>query len=81
MNRRPGAVLEPGDFKRAFERFQKDGMTQWAAAITHFSTLSLFPALLVGVSVLGVFGQQALIADAADYLKSAGAPSCSSGGI
>lgn len=74
MTRRPGAVIEPGDFKRAFARFQKDGMTQWAAAITYFSMLSLFPALLVGVAVLGVFGQQELIVDAADYLKSAGAP-------
>ncbi len=74
MTRRPGAVIEPGDFKRAFARFQKDGMTQWAAAITYFSMLSLFPALLVGVAVLGVFGQQELIVDAADYLKAAGAP-------
>jgi membrane protein len=74
VTRRPRAVIEPGDFKRAFARFQKDGMTQWAAAITYFSMLSLFPALLVGVAVLGVFGQQELIADAADYLKSAGAP-------
>jgi membrane protein len=37
--------------------------------------LSLFPALLVGVAVLGVFGQQGLVSDAADYLKTAGAPS------
>jgi membrane protein len=74
VTRRPGAVIEPGDFKRAFARFQKDGMTQWAAAITYFSMLSLFPALLVGVAVLGVFGQQELIVDAADYLKAAGAP-------
>ena len=74
MSRRPGPVLEPGDFKRAFARFQEDGMTQWAAAVTYFSMLSLFPALLVGVAVLGVFGQEGLIVDAADYLKSAGAP-------
>jgi membrane protein len=74
VSRRPGAVLELGDFKRALERFQRDEMTQWAAAITYFSMLSLFPALLVGVAVLGVFGEEGLIADAADYLKSAGAP-------
>jgi membrane protein len=67
-------VLEPGDFRRAVDRFQKDEMTRWAAAITYFSMLSLFPALLVGVAVLGVFGQEGLIPDAADYLKSAGAP-------
>jgi membrane protein len=72
---RPGPVVEPADFKRAFERFQKDTMTQWAAAVTYYSLLSLFPALLFGVAVLGVFGQQALVADVADYLKDAGAPS------
>jgi membrane protein len=74
VTRRPGAVLEPGDFKRAFARFQADEMTQWAAAMTYYSMLSLFPALLMGVAVLGVFGQQGLIVDAADYLKAAGAP-------
>ena len=49
-------------------------MTQRAAALTYYSLLSLFPALLVGVAVLGVFGQEALVTDAADYLKDAGAP-------
>jgi membrane protein len=74
MSRRAGPVLEPGDFKRAFACFQQHGMTQWAAAVTYFSMLSLFPALLVGVAVLGVFGQQGLVEDAAAYLKEAGAP-------
>jgi membrane protein len=36
--------------------------------------MSLFPALLFGVAVLGVFGQESLITDTADYLKTAGAP-------
>jgi membrane protein len=71
---RPGPAVELGDFKRAFERFQKDTMTQWAAALTYYSLLSLFPALLFAVAVLGFFGEQALITDAANYLKDAGAP-------
>ena len=71
---RRGPVVEPGDFKRAFDRFQKDTMTQWAAAMTYYSLLSLFPALLVAVAVLGLLGEQALVDDAADYLKTAGAP-------
>jgi membrane protein len=50
-------------------------MSDHAAALTYYSLMSLFPALLVGVAVLGVFGQQSLIADTADYLKTAGAPS------
>jgi membrane protein len=49
-------------------------MSQRAAALTYFSLLSLFPALLVGVAILGVFGEQGLVSDAADYLKTAGAP-------
>ena len=71
---RPGPVIAFGDFKDAFERFSKDTMTQWAAALTYYSLLSLFPALLFGVAVLGFFGQQSLVADAAGYLKDAGAP-------
>jgi membrane protein len=71
---RPGPVIAIGDFKRAFERYQKDEMSQRAAALTYFALLSLFPALLVGVSVLGVFGQQSLVNEAANYLKDAGAP-------
>ena len=49
-------------------------MTQCAAALTYYSLLSLFPALLFAVAVLGFFGQQGLVTDAADYLKDAGAP-------
>ena len=71
---RSGPAIEAADLKRAFERFRRDQMTQWAAALTYYSLLSLFPALLFGVAVLGFFGQAGLITDAADYLKSAGAP-------
>jgi membrane protein len=66
--------LAPGDLKRAFARFQKDRVTDHAAGLTYYSLLSLFPALLFGVAVLGFFGQQGLIDDAASYLKTAGAP-------
>ena len=65
---RPGPRLEPADFKRAFQRFQKDQISDHAAALTYYSLLSLFPALLFGVAALGYFGQQCLISDAADYL-------------
>jgi membrane protein len=63
-----------GDLKAAFKRFQADEMSDRAAALTYYSLMSLFPALLFAVAVLGVFGRQALITDAADYLKTAGAP-------
>jgi membrane protein len=72
---RPGKRFVVADLKAAFERFQNDKMSDHAAALTYYSLMSLFPALLFGVAVLGVFGQESLITDTADYLKKAGAPS------
>ena len=71
---RPGPVVEPGDFKRAFARFQKDRITDHAAGLTYYSLMSLFPALLFGIALLGVFGQQGLITDLTAFLRSVGAP-------
>jgi membrane protein len=71
---RPGKVLEPGDFKAAFERFKAHEMSDHAAALTYYSLMSLFPGLLFLVAVLGLFSGEQLITDAADYLKDAGAP-------
>jgi membrane protein len=71
---RPGKRFVFSDLKAAFQRFQADEMSDRAAALTYYSLLSLFPALLFGVAVLGVFGEESLIADTADYLKDAGAP-------
>ena len=75
---RPGKRLVLSDFKRAFKRFQADQMTDHAAALTYYSLLSLFPALLFGVAALGYFGRSGLIDDAADYLLQAGAPETTS---
>jgi membrane protein len=73
-DRRAGKRLVLSDFKRAFQRFQDDQMTDAAAALTYYSLLSLFPALLFGVAALGYFGRQGLITEATDYLLQAGAP-------
>jgi membrane protein len=72
---RPGKAFVPADLKAAFARFQSDEMLDRAAALTYYSLMSLFPALLFAIAVLGVFGQETLVADTADYLKKAGAPS------
>jgi membrane protein len=72
--RQAGPALRFGDFKAAFSRFRKDQITDNAAALTYYSLLALFPALLFCAAVLGVFGQQGLIDDAASYLRDAGAP-------
>ncbi|MEU7855555.1 YihY/virulence factor BrkB family protein [Nonomuraea sp. NPDC049141] len=45
--------------KRTVKEFGDDNLTDWAAALTYYAVLSIFPALLVVVSLLGVFGQSA----------------------
>jgi membrane protein len=42
--------------KRTATEFSEDNMTDWAAALTYYGLLSLFPALIALVSVLGLFG-------------------------
>jgi membrane protein len=43
--------------KRAFKEFIEDEMIDRAAALTYYAVLALFPALLVVVALLGIFGQ------------------------
>jgi membrane protein len=42
--------------KRTVKQFQADNLTDWAAALTYYGILSLFPALLVLISALGLVG-------------------------
>jgi membrane protein len=48
-----------GVLKRTVKGLQKDNLTDWAAALTYYGILSIFPALLVLVSVLGLIGEPA----------------------
>lgn len=43
--------------KRGMSEFSKDKVTDLAASLTYYAVLSVFPALLALVSLLGVFGQ------------------------
>ena len=49
-----GAVL-----KRTVKEFQHDNLTDWAAALTYYSVLALFPALIFLTSILGLVGKSA----------------------
>ncbi len=55
------AELEKSDWKSVLKRtvkeFKQDDLTDWAAALTYYGVLSLFPGLLVLVSLLGLFGE------------------------
>ena len=45
--------------KRTFAEFKEDNLTDWAAALTYYSVLAIFPALIVLVSILGLVGESA----------------------
>jgi membrane protein len=53
---------------RAGKSFLAHQMTDRAATLTYYAMMSLFPALLVGVTLLGLIGQQGLVTDATNYL-------------
>ncbi|HEY0538453.1 MAG TPA: YihY/virulence factor BrkB family protein [Actinoallomurus sp.] len=42
--------------KRSVGEFRRDNVTDWAAALTYYSVLSIFPAMLVIVSLVGLAG-------------------------
>jgi membrane protein len=50
--------------RKTAREFSRDQCTDLAAALTYYSVLSLFPALLAMVSLLGVFGQGQKTTDA-----------------
>ncbi|MDQ3725810.1 MAG: YihY/virulence factor BrkB family protein [Actinomycetota bacterium] len=54
-----GAASKSGlgaTLKRTLTEFQEDNLSDWAAALTYYGLLSLFPALIAMVSLIGIFG-------------------------
>jgi membrane protein len=47
--------------KRTFAEFKEDNLTDWAAALTYYSVLALFPAIIALVSILGLVVDRATI--------------------
>jgi membrane protein len=45
--------------KRTIKEFREDNITDWAAALTYYAVLAIFPALIVIVSLLGLIGESA----------------------
>ena len=69
--KRAGPVL-----KRTVVSFYDDQMTQHAAALTYYALMSLFPAALLALSLLGIFGQYPQTYDAiVGYLREVVPPS------
>jgi len=42
--------------KRTVREFRDDNLTDWAAALTYYGVLALFPAIIALVSIVGLFG-------------------------
>jgi membrane protein len=64
------ATATPGDLpkrswastlKRTLREFKEDKLNHWAAALTYYAVLSLFPALLVMVAVVGLVADPATV--------------------
>ena len=54
-----GEAAKTGNFatlKRTLTEFQEDNLSDWAAALTYYGLLALFPALIAMVSLIGIFG-------------------------
>lgn len=54
-----GAGADAGIFatlKRTATEFMEDNLTDWAAALTYYGLLALFPALIAMVSLIGLIG-------------------------
>jgi membrane protein len=52
-----GADKQPttgGTLKRTLKEFSEDNLTDWAAALTYYGTLALFPALIAMLSIIGL---------------------------
>ncbi len=60
--------LPPSDwwatFRRTVKESRNDDLTDWAAALTYYAVLSLFPMVIVLIAILGLAGQYPQTSDA-----------------
>jgi len=47
--------------KRSFREFKEDNLTDWAAALTYYAVLSMFPALIALLSIVGLVADPATV--------------------
>src|SRR5215211_5173428 len=53
-----------GTLKRTVKEFSEDNLTDWAAALTYYGVLALFPALIALTSIIGLFTTPRQLTDA-----------------
>ena len=64
--------------KRTVSEFQDDNLTDWAAALTYYAVLALFPALISLVSIVGLVADPRSVTDALTRIVSDVGPSTAS---
>lgn len=77
-SRARGATASSGWFatlKRTATEFRDDNLSDWAAALTYYGLLSLFPAILAMVSLVGLFGDPESTTDAVTEIVTSLGPS------
>lgn len=62
-----------GFLKTAFQRFQEQNMQHHAAALTYYTVLGLFPALLFAASLLGLLGSGETVGAISRFMLEQGA--------
>jgi membrane protein len=53
-----------GTLKRTLKEFSEDNLTDWAAALTYYGVLALFPALIALLSIIGLLTDPQKLSDA-----------------
>ena len=61
--------------KRTVREFRDDNLTDWAAALTYYALLSIFPALIALVSIVGLVGDPESVTETLTEIVSALGPS------
>jgi membrane protein len=75
-SRAPGAPTDlskrswMATLKRTFREFQDDNVTDWAAALTYYAVLALFPALIALVAIVGLVADPVTITNTLTKLVS-----------
>ncbi len=54
-----GSGPQGGLLKRTLREFKEDNLTDWAAALTYYGVLAIFPAIIALVSIIGLVGDSA----------------------
>src|SRR5687767_2077551 len=53
-----------GTIKRTLKEFSEDNLTDWAAALTYYGVLAIFPALIALLSIVGLLTDPKTLTDA-----------------